>query len=157
MDSLLINSLLEDLKNSDETVREQATRKLWRIWFQQKGMYGLEMIERSQKLMDGGKVAEAEKVLNELIKTQPDFAEAWNRRAFLYYTIGEYRRSLIDCQMVVELNPVHFGALHGMGLSHAALGEYHQAVKAFSRALEIQPYSLVNQKLILECMFRVSK
>ncbi|MDJ0736392.1 MAG: tetratricopeptide repeat protein [Nostocaceae cyanobacterium] len=155
MDSLFINSLIEDLKNPDEIIREQATRKLWRIWFQQKGMYGLEMIERSQKLMDGGKITEAEKVLNELIKIQPDFAEAWNRRAFLYYSIGEYRRSLIDCQMVVELNPVHFGALHGMGLSHAALGEYHQAIKAFSRALEIQPYSLVNQKLILECTLRV--
>jgi tetratricopeptide (TPR) repeat protein len=156
MDSLSINSLLEDLKNSDETVREQATRKLWRIWFQQKGIYGLEMIERSQKLMDAGEITEAETALTELIQDQPDFAEAWNRRAFLYYTTGEYKKSLEDCQMVVEINPVHFGALHGMGLCYAALGEYGQAIKAFKRALEIQPYSLVNQKLILECMLRFS-
>jgi tetratricopeptide (TPR) repeat protein len=156
MDSLFINSLLEDLKNPDESVRDQATRKLWRIWFQQKGIHGLEIIDRSQKLLDAGKVAEAETALTELIDAQPDFAEAWNRRAFLYYTIGEYQKSLIDCQKVINLNAAHFGALHGMGLSYAAIGEYEKAIKAFRSALDIQPFSLVNQKLILECTMRLS-
>lgn len=156
MDSLFVNSLLEDLKNSDEKVREQATKKLWRIWYQQKGIYGLEMIERSQKLLDSGQTSKAEAVLTELINEQPDFAEAWNRRAFLYYTTSQYEKSLADCLMTIQINPVHFGALHGMGLSYAALGEYAKAIAAFKRALEIQPYSLVNQKLILECSFRLS-
>ncbi|AFZ00482.1 tetratricopeptide repeat protein [Calothrix sp. PCC 6303] len=156
MDSLFINSLLEDLKNPDESVREQATRKLWRIWFQQKGVQGLEMIDRSQKLLDAGKTTEAEVVLSKLIEIQPDFAEAWNRRAFLYYTISDYKKSLLDCQKVIQINPHHFGALHGMGLCYAALGQYKQAMKAFRQALEIQPYSLVNQKLILECTVRLS-
>lgn len=156
MDSLSINSLLEDLKNPDVKVREQATKKLWRIWFQQKGIYGLERIDQSQKLLDAGEITEAEAILTELIKKQPDFAEAWNRRAFLYYSIGEYKSSLGDCQRVIQINPVHFGALHGMGLCYAALGEYGQAIKTFKRALEIQPYSLVNQKLILECTLRLN-
>jgi tetratricopeptide (TPR) repeat protein len=151
MDSLSINSLLEDLKNPDALVREQATRKIWRFWFQQKGIYGLEKIDYSQKLMDAGETAKAEEVLTELIQSQPDFAEAWNRRAFLYYSVGNYPKSLGDCQMVVQLNPVHFGALHGMGLCYAALGKYGEAIEAFQKALKIQPYSLVNQKLILEC------
>ncbi|MBD2514036.1 tetratricopeptide repeat protein [Nostoc sp. FACHB-973] len=156
MDSLSINSLLEELKNPDATVREQATRKIWRIWFQQKGIYGLERIDRSQKLLDAGEIPEAETALTELLREQPDFAEAWNRRAFLYYSIGDYQKSLADCQMVVQINPIHFGALHGMGLCYAALGKYSEAIRAFKRALEIQPYSLVNQKLILECTFRLS-
>lgn len=156
MDSLLINSLLKDLKNPDETVREQATRKIWRIWFQQKGVHGLEMIERSQRLIDSGKITEAEAVLTELINNQPDFAEAWNRRAFLYYSNCEYRKSLADCQMVVKINPIHFGALHGMGLCYSAMGEYVEAIRAFHRALEIQPYSQVNQKFILECTLRLN-
>ncbi|MEA5581872.1 tetratricopeptide repeat protein [Nodularia harveyana UHCC-0300] len=155
MDSLSINSLLEDLKNPDVKVREQATKKLWRIWFQQKGIYGLERIEQSQKLLDAGEMAQAEVILTELIEQQPDFAEAWNRRAFLYYSMGEYQLSLGDCERVIQINPVHFGALHGMGLCYAALREYRQAIKAFKRALEIQPYSLVNQKLILECTLKL--
>ncbi|AUT03929.1 tetratricopeptide repeat protein [Aliinostoc sp. HNIBRCY26] len=156
MDSLSISSLLEDLKNPDALVRDQATKKLWRIWFQQKGVYGLEKIDQSQKLLDAGEITQAEATLTELIKEQPDFAEAWNRRAFLYYSIGDYRKSLADCQMVIQINSVHFGALHGMGLCYAALGQYSKAIKSFKRALEIQPYSLVNQKLILECTLRLS-
>ncbi|WP_413172957.1 tetratricopeptide repeat protein [Anabaena azotica] len=156
MDSLSINYLLENLKNPDAIVREQATRRIWRLWFQQKGIYGLEKIDYSQKLIDVGELATAEEVLTSLIQAQPDFAEAWNRRAFLYYSIGNYQKSLTDCQMVVQLNPVHFGALHGMGLCWAVLGKYAEAIQAFQKALVIQPYSLVNQRLILECTLKLS-
>jgi tetratricopeptide (TPR) repeat protein len=156
MDSISINSLLEDLQNSDVTVREQATRRIWRIWFHQKGNYGLEKIDQSQKLLDAGKISDAEVMLTELINAEPDFAEAWNRRAFLYYSLRDYEKSLADCQEVIQLNPVHFGALHGMGLCYAALGKYSEAIQAFKSALIVQPYSLVNQKLILECTLRLS-
>jgi tetratricopeptide (TPR) repeat protein len=99
---------------------------------------------------------QAEEVLTELINDQPDFAEAWNRRAVLYYTLGQYKKSLDDCEMVVKLNSVHFSALNCMGLCHAALGNYSAAIAAFRRALEIQPYALENQRLILECTARLS-
>ncbi|MBF2008293.1 tetratricopeptide repeat protein [Chlorogloeopsis fritschii PCC 9212] len=156
MDSLFVSSLLEALKNPDETVRDQATKKLWRLWYQQKGIYGLEMIDRSQKLMDSGHTDEAEALLTQLTHEQRDFAEAWNRRAYLYYSIGKYEKSLADCLVTIQINPFHFGALHGLGLCYAALGEYSKAIAAFRRALAIQPYSLVNQKLILECLLRLS-
>jgi tetratricopeptide (TPR) repeat protein len=151
-----IDSLLEDLKNPDENVRDRATDELWRIWFYQKGRYGLDLIERSQTMFKLGDMTQAEALLTELIKDQPDFAEAWNRRAVLYYLLGQYNKSRDDCEQVIKLNPVHFGALHGLGLCHAALGNYTAAIQAFRKALEIQPYALINQKLILECTARLS-
>ncbi|HAA27652.1 MAG TPA: hypothetical protein DCE56_08250 [Cyanobacteria bacterium UBA8553] len=151
-----INSLLEDLKNPDENIRNQATKELWRIWFYQKGRYGIELIERSQIMLERGDTKQAEALLTELINDQPDFAEAWNRRAVLYYTLGEYEKSKNDCIQVIQLNPVHFGALYGLGLCHAALGHYRPAIQAFQQAMEIQPYALVIQKLILECTARLS-
>ena len=156
MDKSSINRLLEDLKNPNETVRVRASQELWRIWFQQKGVYGFELLERSQVLLETGEITQAEAVLTELINDQPDFAEAWNRRALLYYIIKQYKKSLDDCQMVIKLNPIHFGALHGLGLCHFALGDYSAAIQAFRQALEIQPYSLENQKLILECTARLT-
>jgi tetratricopeptide (TPR) repeat protein len=156
MDQALINRLLEDLKNPDEAVRDRATEELWRIWFEQKGVIGLEVLRRAQVLLDAGEFVQAETVLTDLVTVQPDFAEAWNRRAVLYYTQEQYRKSLADCQEVIRLNPVHFGALHGLGICHAALGEYRAAIQAFQRALEIQPYALINQMLMLECTARLS-
>ena len=151
-----ISALLEDLKNPDENVRQQATAELWSIWFYQKGRYGVELIERSQMMIEAGNVTQAEALLTELIKDQPDFAEAWNRRAVLYYTLGQYEKSRDDCQEVIKLNPVHFGALHGLGLCNVALGDYSAAIQAFQKALLIQPYALANQKLLLECTARLS-
>jgi tetratricopeptide (TPR) repeat protein len=156
MDQTAINLLLEDLKNPDEAVRDRATQDLWRIWFHQKGAYGLELLERSQILLETGQVLEAEALLTRMIQDQPDFAEAWNRRAVLYYVQGQYRKSLADCQQTAALIPHHFGALHGMGLCHAALGEYVEAIRAFRRALEVQPHALINQKLLLECTGKLS-
>lgn len=156
MNQSLVQQLLKDLKNPQEPIRNRATHQLWSIWFHQKGVYGLEFIERSQKLLELGKRQEALAILTELIEAQPDFAEAWNRRAILYYTQGEYHKAIQDCEMVLHLNPFHFGALHGLGLCYASIGNYRSAIGAFREALEIQPYSLINQKLILECTARLS-
>lgn len=156
MDNSSIESLLEDLKQPDENIRDRATRELWRIWFHQKGIYGLEFLQRAQWAIESGKISEAEEILTELINDQPDFAEAWNRRAVLYYSIGQYRKAIQDCEMVIKLNPVHFGAFHGLGLCYATLKDYKKAIHAFQNALEIQPYALINQRLILECTARIS-
>jgi tetratricopeptide (TPR) repeat protein len=151
-----INSLLLALKNPDEDIRSQATAELWHIWFHQKGRFGMELLERCQVMLQVGNVNQAETLLTELVRDQPDFAEAWNRRAVLYYTLGQYEKSRDDCQQVIKLNPVHFGALHGLGLCYAALENYHEAIQAFRQALSIQPYALVNQKLLLECTARLN-
>jgi len=156
MDELSVKALLEDLKNSDESVRDRATTELWRSWFHQKGEYGMQILRRSQVSLDAGDVRHALDLLTKLISQEPDFAEAWNRRAVLHYTQGNYKKSIHDCEIVLKLNPVHFGAMHGMGLCYAALGEYINAIQAFRRALAIQPFALVNQKLILECTARLS-
>lgn len=151
MDEILIQRLLEDLKDNRGEVRERATQELWRTWFEQKGIIGLEVIRRAQTLLEVGDAAGAEAVLTKLIESQPDFAEAWNRRAVLSFITQDYQRAIADCEMVIRLNPMHFGALHGLGLCYAALGEYRLALQAFYRAVEIQPYSVENQRWLLEC------
>lgn len=155
MDDADVQSLLEQLKSPDEQVRQGATHELWRHWFEQKGVTGLEQIRRAEVWLEAGEFAEAEAVLTQLIHDLPDFAEAWNRRAVLYYTTRQFKKALEDCKRVVQLNPIHFGALHGMGLCYAALGNYREAIQAFRQALEIQPYSIENQRLILECTSRL--
>jgi tetratricopeptide (TPR) repeat protein len=147
-----IEKLLEDLKDPESRVRDRATQALWERWFWQKGAMGLEQLQRSQALLDIGDAEAAQRLLDRLIEEIPDFAEAWNRRAVLHYTQHNYNKALQDCNATLELVPYHFGALHGVGLCYAALGDYHAAIQAFHRALEVQPHALLNQKLLLECM-----
>lgn len=156
MNQNLIDKLLFDLKSNNENIRERATSQLWRIWFWQKGKIPLEQIEESERLLSEGDAAAAAAILDDLVDALPDFAEAWNRRAVLGFVNQKYAQAIADCEMVIKLNPVHFGALHGLGLCHAALGNYSAAISAFRSALEIQPHAIENQRLLLECTARLS-
>jgi tetratricopeptide (TPR) repeat protein len=156
MNQNLIDKLLLDLKSTDVNIRERATSQLWRIWFWQKGKIPLEQIEESERLLAEGDIIAATAILNNLVDALPDFAEAWNRRAVLQFGNRNYYHAIADCEMVIKLNPAHFGALHGLGLCHAALGNYLEAIRAFRSALDIQPYAIENQRLILECTARLS-
>lgn len=150
-----ITQRLEQLKQEDPQIRNQATEDLWTHWFWQKGVTGMEQLRRSQILIDEGRIAQAERTLSQLIQDHPDFAEAWNRRAVLYYLQQDFKQAAADCQKTLKLVPFHFGALHGLGLCYAAQGDLTHAIQTFQQALEIQPHALLNQKLILECMAKL--
>lgn len=156
MDDRTLEVLLQSLKQEDEYQRELATAALWQRWFYQKGEAGNQRLKDAQTLVEEGRLDTAEALLSSLVLELPDFAEAWNRRAVLYYVQQRYLEALADCQQVIELVPYHFGALHGLGLCHAGLNQYEEAIQAFRRALVVQPYALVNQRLILECTARLS-
>ncbi|MEM9006712.1 MAG: tetratricopeptide repeat protein [Cyanobacteria bacterium P01_F01_bin.86] len=151
-----IESLLRDLKDSDVNVRDIATEALWRGWYTQKGAYGAQILVRSQMMLEAGNFESAENLLTETVEGLPDFAEAWNRRAVLYYVQERYWQSIADCEKVVELVPYHFGAIHGLGLCHANLGNYLAAIQSFRRALEVQPFASINERMILECSAKLT-
>ncbi len=156
MDSAYIDRLLQALKDSDETVRNQATGEFWHMWFHQKGVQGAKRLIESQTLVEAELNEQAKAILDELILNQPDFAEAWNRRAVLNYMLGKYPEAIQDCEKTLELIPHHFGALHGLGLCYASIGNYRDAIRCFRRTLDIQPFSLINQRLILECTAKLN-
>ena len=79
---------------------------------------------------------------NNLIEIDPNFAEAWNKRATVYFIIGEYDKSMNDISKTLELEPRHFGALDGMGLIFINKGQYRQAIEVYDKMLEIFPFSI---------------
>ncbi len=151
MDDARVDRLLADLKRSDERIRDHATAELWHLWFHQKGVHGAQQLMEAQSFLEAGQADKCEALLKTILQAQPDFAEAWNRLAVFHFIQKDYWQAIADCQRVVSLVPYHFGALHGLGLSHRAMGNYVAAIQAFRQALEIQPYALVNQRLVLEC------
>ncbi|NJK59499.1 MAG: tetratricopeptide repeat protein [Oscillatoriales cyanobacterium SM2_1_8] len=147
---------LQSLHSENEAVREQATQSLWQQWFTQKGGWGLTALQQAQAAWDAGDRLGAELLLDKVIAEAPDFAEAWNRRAVLHYLSERYLLSLRDCERAVTLNPAHFGAWHGVGLCRMLLGNWPEAIVAFQKALAIQPYATVNQRLLLECTLHLT-
>jgi tetratricopeptide (TPR) repeat protein len=79
------------------------------------------------------------KVLNTIIVNRPDYVEGWNKRATLYYLVGNYQASLDDIAQTLALEPRHFGALAGKGMVMLQLHEDEQALEAFRAALAVDP------------------
>ena len=84
----------------------------------------------------------AVRFFNNLIEKDPNFAEAWNKRATVYFMMGDFDKSMQDIIKTLELEPRHFGALDGMGLIFIHQGQYQQAIDVYDKMLEIFPFSL---------------
>jgi tetratricopeptide (TPR) repeat protein len=149
-------TLYQHLQSADPHTREQATQQLWQIYFGAAGPEAEIRLLQAEQAMESTLYDAAEILLNDLIIDFPNFAEAWNRRATLYYLIKKYSASLADCEATTRLEPQHFGAWHGAGLNYLALKKYADAARAFRRALEIQPFAEANQQLLAECLAKLN-
>jgi tetratricopeptide (TPR) repeat protein len=89
--------------------------------------------------MAARRFTEAIALFDEVIARAPDFAEGWNKRATLYYLMGEWDRSLADCEEVIRRNPIHFGALSGFGLNYLQKDDLVHAAEYFEKALDVNP------------------
>jgi tetratricopeptide (TPR) repeat protein len=79
-------------------------------------------------------------ILDDIVARLPEWAEGWNKRAAMLYLMGEYDRSLADCERVLTLEPRHFGALAGIGLIRIQKDEPREALAAFRKALAVNPF-----------------
>ena len=131
--------LVEALRDPDAVVRTLAYQSLWQIWGRSGDLDVDGMFEHGVDQMNQRDFAEAIETFSQIIQKKPDFAEGWNKRATIYYLIGEYEKSLADCEQVIRRNPVHFGVLSGFGLNYLQLGKPEQALGFFERALAVNP------------------
>jgi tetratricopeptide (TPR) repeat protein len=95
---------------------------------------------RAKAAMDVQQTDVAIELLDAIVKLRPDYVEAWNRRATLYYLKNNYTRALADIEQVLVREPRHFGALAGLGMIMQDLGDDRRALDAFRKALAINPH-----------------
>ena len=116
-------------------------RKIWSIWSQHSLDAEINLrFRRGVLLMNAGRLDQAIRVFSTILEADPTFAEAWNKRATLFYLTGDLAGSVRDIERTLALEPRHFGALSGLGLIYKKIESVDGAIKAFSAALEINPH-----------------
>ena len=139
-DSRLDELFLIIQQTDDPEVADSVETVIWQIWLQHDNKQTQERLAEGSAAMNRDP-RKALRIFDELIEEVPDFAEAWNKRATLYYLVGEHAASASDIEKTLELEPRHFGALSGLGLVYLAQDQLVKAKSAFEAVLLIHPHS----------------
>jgi tetratricopeptide (TPR) repeat protein len=132
-------TLFKQLRDPDDLVRALTENSIWQVWSHSGDTKVDALFAIGVEQMNQGQAPAAMGTFTEIIRLKPDFAEGWNKRATIYFLIGEYDKSLSDCDEVIKRNPQHWGALAGYGQIYVQLDKPEQALMYFQRALAVNP------------------
>jgi len=91
---------------------------------------------KSVVLVDLGRSAEAQAILQLLVQDYPELAEPHNNLAAIYAAAGDYGKSRAELEETIRLNPGYAPAHENLGDVHALL-----AAQSYARALRLEPAS----------------
>lgn len=135
--------VLFDTLRSGDTTSAQAqsiTGEIWQHWLQTDNQKAGKLMSEGIRLMNEFALGQAVTTFTSLIELQPDYAEAWNKRATVYYMMGKFDESTADVTKTLKLEPRHFGALSGQGLIYLQQDRKKSAISWFRRALDVNPF-----------------
>ena len=139
------------LDDAQPAVRQVALATIWQLWGKSGDAAIDKLYQEGLQRMQDGDTPKAVKVFSDIIAKRPAFAEAWNKRATIYYMAGEYELSMQDCEKVLELLPQHFGALVGYAQMLAERSQPERALELMERASKVNPY-LANAELMMAAL-----
>ena len=135
-----LDQLFDELKDNNPVLSFKVEQKIWKIWSTHpKEEYLSLMLSKGSDLVNNDQLKEAVDIFTKVIKIDPSWAEAWNKRATVLYLLGEFKKSQNDIDKVLELEKRHFGALAGQGLVNIQLKNYEKAILSYEKAQIIYP------------------
>ncbi len=123
----------------DDDTAKAVEDRIWAVWSGAGNETTNLLMSRAKKAADDQDYGLAIRMLNAVIEIKPDFTEAWNRRATVYFLQKEYTNSIADIAKVLSREPRHFGALSGLGMIMQEVGDEKHALEAYRKALEVYP------------------
>ena len=137
-----IDRLFIQLKSANDFENSKKIEdKIWDLWITHPSKNSLTKLlaDGSSAMMDN-KLDTAYNKFTEVIKLDPNWAEAWNKRATVLYLMGKYKLSQADIDKVLAIEERHFGALTGQGLVQTALKNYQKAIDSYIEAHKVHPF-----------------
>lgn len=125
--------------------------EIWNAWMYDGREEAEVALERAAADIAARRFDLAETRLVRLVRGRPDWAEAWNKLATLYYMMERDDESVAAIRRTLAIEPRHFGALAGLGEILRSQGEREPALLAFARALRLHPH-LAGVRAALEAL-----
>lgn len=152
-----LNDLFDELQRQAKPGQARRTSRLiWQRWTES-GSDTIDLLmDRVSTAMQDKNHQVALDLMDQIISLAPDYAEVWNRRATLYYTMDRFGRSISDIEQTLKLEPRHFGALSGLAVILQRLGNDEKALETWYRVLEIYPANEQAQEAVIKLEDKLS-
>jgi len=132
----LLDKLKETKDAAEATMLEE---EIWDAWLVSGSATVDTLMERGLEYQGHDDLEAARDAFDKAIAILPEYAEAWNRRAVLFFNDGKYDDAIADLESAITHEPRHFGAWIGMAMIFESVDRPEAALKAYDRALEIHP------------------
>jgi tetratricopeptide (TPR) repeat protein len=123
----------------DEASAKAVEDRIWAAWLVSGSETTNLLMTRVKNAIEGHEVDLALRLLDAIIEIRPQYVEAWNRRATVFFMKKDFANALADLRQVLRREPRHFGALENVGLIMQEIGDDKNALAAYRKALAIHP------------------
>jgi thioredoxin-like negative regulator of GroEL len=127
-------------QTTDALAAGEAEDLIWALWTSHDDGEAEAQLDCAIRHIAAREFPPALTLLDALLAQRPDYVEAWNKRATLYFLMQRDRESVDDIIRTLELEPRHFGALCGLAQICLRHGRRGEALAAFEAALMINPH-----------------
>ena len=135
-----LNQLFIELKVNQSNDAFIVEQEIWKLWSTHPTDMNLTArLEEGAQFVRTQQLSKAIEIFTEVIKLDQNWAEAWNKRATVFYMMGEFKKSQDDIDKVLAIEARHFGALAGQGLVNIQLKNYEKAILSYQQVKEIYP------------------
>ncbi len=137
----VLSDLYEQLSRTrDQQSAELIASTIEKLWLKSGSETVDILMSRAIRLVQNDEYDVALKILDAVVEIAPDYSEGWNQRATVHYLKHDLQDSLNDLRHVLALDPHHFKAVNGLGLILQELGDDKAALRAYRRALQLNPF-----------------
>jgi tetratricopeptide (TPR) repeat protein len=136
----ILDELFERLaKAQDRAEARGIAGAIQRVWSRSGSDTADLLMERVTGLFRQKDFKVARDMLDRLVEIEPQWSEAWSRRATLRFLDRDHAGAMQDLAHVLQIEPRHFMALVGVGTILEREENKAQALRVYRRALEINP------------------
>jgi len=136
-----LDDLFERLvRTKDESEAKGITASIQRRWLRSGSDTADLLMSRAMQAVEAKDQALAIEILDRVVVLQPEWAEGWNKRATVFFMLGDVTRSMADIRETLAREPRHYGALAGLGIILQSNGDRKAAYEVFRKALALNPF-----------------
>jgi tetratricopeptide (TPR) repeat protein len=135
-------------KAQDETEAKGIAALIERRWSRSGSDTSDLLMSRAVQAVEHKDHPLAIEILDRILVLEPDWVDAWYRRANVFFLLSDPASAMADLRQVLRREPRHFGAWTGLGHILMNSDDKPRALEAYRRALKLYPQLSTLQSLV---------